>query len=70
MTCVAFSPDDQRLASGSNRGSINISDAESGKFLCACRGRHTEYVFGLAFSPDGKRVASVALTAFAGPMER
>jgi WD40 repeat protein len=52
---VAFAPDGQRLASGSNREVI-VWDLSAGKELFTYRIVGTN-VFGLAFSPDGRRLA-------------
>jgi WD40 repeat protein/serine/threonine protein kinase len=67
VACLAFSPDGRRLASGegSHIGSmapgsvtIKIWDPENGEELRELRGL-THSVNGLAFSPDGKWLASV-----------
>ena len=54
---ITFSPDGQRVASGSNDQTVRIWDTASGKELCALKG-HAGVVFGVAFSPDGQRLAS------------
>jgi WD40 repeat protein len=53
---VAFSPDGRRLASNDGPA-VRLWDVAGGKELCTFRG-HTEQVVGLAFSPDGKCLAS------------
>jgi WD40 repeat protein/serine/threonine protein kinase len=67
--CVAFSPDGKRLAAGSATGGqgmtgeagpgvVRIWDATLGEHLLDIRG-HTGSVFQVAFSPDGRRLATV-----------
>jgi WD40 repeat protein len=56
--CVAFSPDGQRIATGSqDEPTINIWDAETGKLLLALK-RQGQHAFErLAFSPNGAFLA-------------
>ena len=54
---VAFSPDGQRLATGSEDNSAKIWDLQSGKQTLSLDG-HTSSVTSVAFSPDGQRLAT------------
>ncbi|WPJ64265.1 hypothetical protein SMAC4_13771 [Sordaria macrospora] len=57
VNSVAFSPDGQRLASGSYDHTIKIWDPASGSCLQTLEG-HSRSVNSVAFSPDGQRLAS------------
>jgi WD40 repeat protein/serine/threonine protein kinase len=57
VSSVAFSPDGQRLASGSHDNTVKIWDARTGQESLTLKG-HTEAVMCVAFSPDGQRLAS------------
>jgi WD40 repeat protein/tRNA A-37 threonylcarbamoyl transferase component Bud32 len=62
-TCVAFSPDSKRLAAAVATDKlapreIRVWDLRTGQALHTLTG-HTHYVWGLAFSSDGRRLASV-----------
>jgi WD40 repeat protein len=65
---VAFSPDGKRLASASGEGAwaagpnarggtVKLWDAQTGQELFTLKG-HSDWVGSIAFSPDGKRLAS------------
>ena len=54
---VAFSPDENRIVSGSFDHTVRVWDARSGVELADLRG-HTAAVTSVAFSPSGDRVVS------------
>jgi WD40 repeat protein/serine/threonine protein kinase len=55
--CVAFSSDGKRLATGGSDQAIKIWDIDSGQEILTLRG-HTDWVQGIAFTPDGRRLVS------------
>ncbi len=60
VTAVAFSPDEQTLASGAEDGTIVLWDTVAAKPLFSLPGGHNEAVNTIAFSPDGRYLASGA----------
>ena len=54
---VAFSPNGERVASGSSDHTVRIWDAATGQLQRELKG-HSNIVWSVAFSPNGKRVAS------------
>ncbi len=61
VTCVAFSPDEGTLAGGEGwpEHVVRLWDAATGVQKYALSG-HTDWVEGVAFSPDGARLASAS----------
>ena len=57
--CAAFSPDGKTVAVGHADGTIRLHDTATGKELRLV-GRHPGIVWSVAFSPDGKMLASSA----------
>ncbi|KAL8295995.1 hypothetical protein RB600_001468 [Gaeumannomyces tritici] len=56
---VAFSPNGQKLASGSGDKTVKLWDAATGACLQTLEG-HSRWVSSIAFSPDGQRLASAS----------
>ncbi|NJO42029.1 MAG: hypothetical protein HC865_15720 [Cyanobacteria bacterium RU_5_0] len=54
---VAFSPDNQRLATGEPYGEVRVWQIVDGQLLWTCRG-HSSWVVSVAWSPDGQFIAS------------
>jgi WD40 repeat protein len=59
LRAVAISPDGKVIASGSNKGSIRLWEADTGRELRVIPA-HSSAVVGLAFSSDGKKLASAS----------
>ncbi|ETO15642.1 hypothetical protein RFI_21722, partial [Reticulomyxa filosa] len=57
VNSVQFSPDGNRIVSGSTDGTIRLWDASSGKQLQLLKG-HLSSVYFVQFSPDGDKIVS------------
>src|SRR6266498_4132641 len=57
VTCIAFSPDSNRIVSGSDDQSVRVWDAKTGEQLRELQG-HTSWVSSVAFSPGGNKIVS------------
>ncbi len=68
IECLAYSPDGKKIATGhgysthqrfeDRPGDLQIRDAETGRLLLPAFEAHRGPVFDLAFSPDGRRIAT------------
>jgi len=58
INSATFSPDGQWLASASQDGTLMLWETASGRVLRTLRGDPPASAFDVAFSPDGKRLAS------------
>ena len=67
VNSVAFSPDGQTLASGSNDNTVRLWDANTGEHLRSLT-RHKEDVNSVAFSPDGQTLASGSGSGLVGSL--
>ncbi|GIV19879.1 MAG: hypothetical protein KatS3mg023_1630 [Armatimonadota bacterium] len=58
ITCLAFSPDGQLLATGSNDHTVKIWRVSDGSLVRTLSGHPDERYYCVAFSPDGQMLAS------------
>ena len=59
VLAVAWSPNGQRIASGSGDKTVQVWDAATGDIVFTYHG-HTKGVEAVAWSPDGQRIASAS----------
>ena len=54
---MAFSPDGQRIVTGSDDRTAKVWEAASGRELLTLKG-HSSEIWSVAFSPDGQRIVT------------
>jgi WD40 repeat protein/serine/threonine protein kinase len=59
LVCLAFSPDETRLAAGSDDGSLILWDVKTGREIATYLG-HGGCLLALTFGPDGRQVMTLA----------
>jgi WD40 repeat protein len=59
VTSIAFSPDGKTLATGSADGHVRFWEAATGRLMSIRGDDATRGINGVAFSPDGSRIAAV-----------
>src|SRR5207249_1024668 len=57
VSSVCFSPDGERIVSGSEDKTVTVWDAHTGQEIRTLKG-HNGRVWSVVFSPDGKRILS------------
>ena len=62
INAVVFSPDDTRIATAGEDGTVKIWDTTTGQTVFVLRG-HSASVLSVAFSPDGEKLASGSVDA-------
>src|SRR5204862_1704850 len=67
VSSIALAPDGRTLATGDQDGTIRLRDPETGQVALSLRG-HEFSVYFLAFSPDGRRLASVGHRVLPPPL--
>ena len=55
---MAFSPDGQRIVSGSADKTVRLWNADTGQPIGDPLTGHTDFVYSVAFSPDGQHIVS------------
>ncbi|CAE6436448.1 unnamed protein product [Rhizoctonia solani] len=58
VNSVAISPDGNRIASGSDDGSLRVYEIHTGAVVAGPFQGHTGGIFSVTFSPDGRHIAS------------
>ncbi len=68
VVCLAFSNDGKMLACGggapSQDGELKVFDAAAGKLVVEIKEAHSDTIYGVCFSPDGKMLASCGADKF------
>jgi WD40 repeat protein/serine/threonine protein kinase len=68
VACVAFHPNGRQLASGSCDNTAKVWDLDTDREVDTLRG-HIGYVMALAYSPDGKLLATASGHRYAGEVQ-